>query len=146
MESVKLLLIGAGFMGQEHIKASRGLESVVYVGVADTNIKAAQNLGSEHCLNSFSNIEHALEKTKPDAVDICVPTPYHLSIVKKSAEYGVHVLCEKPISRLIDDALEIKKIADKKNVRIMAAQVMRFWPEYVHAREIALSEKYGTIL
>lgn len=133
-------------MGKAHVEAARKFNSAEYVGVVDMNQEAAQNFGHEYNLEVFAELADAIEKTKPQAADICVPTPYHLELIKICAEHGIHVLCEKPISRTAEDAKKIKDISEKGSIRLMIAQVLRFWPEYVCAREKVLSGEFGKIV
>jgi predicted dehydrogenase len=139
-----MLLVGAGLMGRTHLEAAKGLDSVEYVGVVDINEKAARALSAEFGMKAFGDLSVAIEELKPDAVDVCVPTPYHLPTVKICASAKVHVLCEKPITLTLEDAVEMERL-EADGIRIMIAQVIRFWPEYRLAREIVREKQYGQI-
>lgn len=143
-QPVKMLLAGAGLMGRTHLEAAKGLDSVEYVGVVDINEKAAKALAAEFGMKALANLSAAIAELTPDAVDVCVPTPHHLSLAGICASAGVHVLCEKPIALTLEDAAEMKRLkAD--GIRIMIAQVIRFWPEYRLARKIVREKRYGQI-
>ena len=144
-DCIRMLLIGAGFMGETHVEAAAELENVKFVGIVDSNSERAEEFGKKHKLECFDNLEQAIEKLNPDAVDICTPTTTHLPIIRLCAEKRVHCLCEKPVSLSIEDAREIGKI-DSADCRIMVAQVLRFWPEYEYALDVAQSKKYGDII
>jgi predicted dehydrogenase len=141
-----MILAGAGLMGKTHLESARNLRSVRYVAVADTDENRAGTLAGEYGLPSFGNPEEAIRKLKPDAVDVCVPTPFHLPLVRTCAAHGVHVLCEKPIALSRTDAHAIRRIAREKRIRVMVAQVLRFWPEYVYTVEAVQRRTFGRIL
>jgi predicted dehydrogenase len=77
------------------------------------------------------------------AVDICVPNDLHRSYVERAANAGKHVLCEKPIAMTLEDGQAMVESTRRAGVIFMVAHVLRFWPEYVRAREILLSRRLG---
>ncbi len=143
-QSVKMLLVGAGLMGKTHLEAAKCLDSVEYVGVVDINAEAGNGLATEFDLKTFVDLAAAIAELKPDAADICTPTPHHLPLTRICASAGVHVLCEKPIALTLEDAAEMKGL-EADGIRIMVAQVIRFWGEYRLAREIVREKRYGEI-
>ena len=48
----------------------------------------------------------ALTRDDIDAIDICVPNNLHRDIAIAAAEAGKWVLCEKPLSMNVDEAVE----------------------------------------
>ncbi|MBN1435465.1 MAG: Gfo/Idh/MocA family oxidoreductase [Sedimentisphaerales bacterium] len=143
---IKMVLAGAGFIGREHLKSAKGLELVEYVGIADPCEVAAKEASVQYNLPCFSDLSEAIASLKPDAVDVCVPTPYHLAQVEICAEHGVNVLCEKPMEITLDAARRMAQIAEDSGIRLMIAQVMRFWPEYRYVREASEDGRYGKIV
>ncbi len=61
-------------------------------------------------------------------------------------EKGINVVCEKPISLNYDDVKRIYYTAQKRNVKFMIAQVLRFWTEYVFVKDLIDTEEYGKLL
>ena len=143
---IRMVLVGAGFIGREHVSSAKRLDSVEYVGVVDITTTAATSLAGDYDLPAFARLEQAIEELKPDAADICVPTPYHLEQIEICGRHGVHALCEKPIERSVEQARAIVDVVANTGIRVMVAQVIRFWPEYRHVREMAASGQYGDIL
>lgn len=47
----------------------------------------------------YGDLETLLAKEKIDVADICTPTYLHAEMAIKCLEKGVHVLCEKPMTR-----------------------------------------------
>lgn len=141
-----MLLAGAGFMGKTHIEAAQHLDNVEYIGILDASKEAAEALARQYKISAFCDFGKAASELRPDAVDICVPTSFHMPMINSCAEKGIHVLCEKPLALSLHDALKIKEICDEKGIKIMVAQVLRFWPEYMYAADAAKNGKYGKIL
>lgn len=141
-----MLLAGAGFMGKTHIEAAQTLDNVEYIGILDANKESAELLARQYKISAFCDFDKAVSELRPDAVDICVPTSFHMQLINSCAKKGIHVLCEKPLALSLHDSLKIKEMRDGKGIKIMVAQVLRFWPEYMYAVAAAKSEKYGKIL
>ncbi len=51
-----------------------------------------------------------------DFVSIVTPNFLHYQVAKTFLEHGIHVLCEKPLSFEVEEAQELKAIAEKKNL------------------------------
>ncbi len=51
-----------------------------------------------------------------DAVTIVSPENTHAEIVRKALNKGIHVFCEKPLSTRLDEACELVKLANQKNL------------------------------
>jgi len=143
---VRMVLAGAGFMGREHIKCTRESDCVSYVAVVDTNPQVGQSLAAEYELPFYQDIHTALTSVSPDAVDICTPTVFHLPMIQVCAERGVSVLCEKPLAHTPTDAQAIARIVQSSGIRLMVAQVIRFWPEYRYVRQLTKNGTFGRIL
>lgn len=146
MEPVRILVAGAGFMGRTHVEGAKRFKSVRYAGVADSDLARARALAAEARAPAFASVEEALERVRPEAVDICLPTRLHLETIRLCAERGVDVLCEKPLVRHGAEADKVLALVRRHGIRLMVAQVLRFWPEYCHAIESGRSGRYGAVL
>jgi predicted dehydrogenase len=79
-----------------------------------------------------------------DMVDICVPTYLHRDITVAALKAGKHVLCEKPMALKVEDCNEMIAAA-KGPAKLMVAQCIRFWPEYVWLKKVVDSGEYGSL-
>ena len=71
-DEIKVLIVGAGFMGSLHAKAYAQIEGVRNVGIVTRNLSSSEALAEElgNDIPRFTDFEEALEQTKPDAVSI----------------------------------------------------------------------------
>jgi predicted dehydrogenase len=74
------------------------------VGVADVNVGAAEQRAEELGCPAFADHRELLDKTKPDAVAVVVPHPFHAPIAIDCLRAGAHVLVEKPIAAEVAEA------------------------------------------
>ncbi|HUI69986.1 MAG TPA: Gfo/Idh/MocA family oxidoreductase, partial [Spirochaetia bacterium] len=69
----------------------------------------------------------------------------HAEWVKKCADAGKHVLCEKPFAMDAREAEEAIRHAEKRGVRVMEAFMYRLHPQWQRAREIVKAGELGTV-
>ena len=146
MTLLKVLLIGAGAMGSVHGESFKKMENVVLAGIVDKNPQKSKALAEKLQTKDFQTFEEALEAVgKVDVVSICLPTPFHKPYVKKAANRGIDIICEKPLARNLEDAREVIDYCQEKNVKLFVGHVVRFFPEYVQAKNIIDEGKIGNI-
>ncbi|UUZ86204.1 Gfo/Idh/MocA family oxidoreductase [Paenibacillus sp. P26] len=132
-----VLVIGAGTMGSVHAEAYAAMNHVKLVGIVDIRQEVAGKLADKLQTRVFGTVEEALEQSERiDVIDVCLPTYLHKEYVKKAAEAGKHVICEKPLARTLEDAQEMIEFCREKNVRLFVGHVLRFFPEYREAKKL----------
>lgn len=141
-----VLLIGAGTMGREHASSYYAMDDVRVVGIVDNRKEQAEKIIGEHDTKIFQSVEEAVNNLEHiDVIDICVPTFLHKEYVMKAADYGIDVICEKPLAYTLEDAHEMMDYCDKKNVRLFVGHVVRFFPQYSKAKELVTNGSIGDI-
>ena len=142
----RVALIGAGTMGGEHGRQWAAVPNVEVVGVlADSREEAGRVAGAAGC-PAFGQDEFdaLLRQTRPDIVDVCVPTPIHREYVERAAAAGRAVFVEKPLARTLADCDAIVAAVERANVPLMAGHVLRFFPEYTAAKALVDAGGVGT--
>jgi predicted dehydrogenase len=81
-----------------------------------------------------------------DAVSITLPTFLHCEFTLKALKAGVHVLCEKPMGLNSDECALMANTAEQEGRILQIGHCIRFWPEYVKAKEIIDSGEYGKLV
>lgn len=143
---MNILLVGLGGMGLVHICNINHLKDhrvVAAVGVSESDKKRAEDYG----IPFFASIDDAFASgIKIDVVDITTPTFMHKKNVLNALDYGVDVICEKPIALSKADAEEMYAKAHDKGVSLIIAQVLRFTKEYKALKALIDSKRYGDVL
>ena len=67
-------------------------------------------------VKNVTDIEEVLADDEVHFIDICTPNDSHFDIVKKAAQYGKAIYCEKPLSSNYNDAMEMAKIVKENNI------------------------------
>jgi predicted dehydrogenase len=77
-----------------------------------------------------------LAATKPDILDICLPSVFHEEFVLFAAKHKKHVVCEKPFALEHEVCERMAKACKEAGVHFMVAQVLRYFPEYMKIKEL----------
>ena len=142
---VKVAIVGAGFMGKMHAEVYRNLNKAKLIAITDSDLEKAQLLADKYKAAAYSSLEELINQEDVDAIDICLPTFLHKEYVIKAARIGKDILCEKPIALRVKDAEEMLQVVKKARVKLMIAQVIRFWQEYVILKKIYQTGELGRL-
>jgi len=143
----RIAIIGAGFIGAAHAMACSNSDVLELVAVCDTNEVTGQALAKKYECAFFTGEETMLEELRDeiDIVDVCVPTFLHKHCVLIAANHKKHIVCEKPIALTLEDADEIIEAVRNAGVKLLVAQVLRFWPEYVEIKRMVEDFEFGRV-
>jgi len=126
MKTVKLGIIGLGYIGQVHLRHSLKIKNAHVLAVADLSKKALNKAKNAGVKKTFTNYEQLLKEPEIDAVIIALPTHLHLQCAKQAAEAKKHIFLEKPIARNVKEAKEILSTTKKNSVKLMIGYPLRF--------------------
>ncbi len=99
----RVMIVGLGFMGSNHLKNLQTLEEkqlVKVVSLVDTDEKKLTN----KTLPTFTSLEKAYKETVPDIVCVCTNTKTHALVLKEihqltsSDRKKLGIYCEKPLT------------------------------------------------
>lgn len=134
MKTIRVGVIGVGYLGRFHAQKYAAMESVQLVGVADIDGKMATQVGEECSTDSFTAYRQLLDKV--DAVSIVVPTVFHHEMAMETISRGVDLLVEKPFTTTLDEADELIKLAEGKNLILQVGHLERFNPAVLAMRPL----------
>lgn len=133
---VKIIIVGAGFMGQTHGTAYKNMEQAQVVAICDKNIEKGMEFSEGFSCAYYEGLGQALEKEDIDVVDICLPTFLHEEYVLLAAGYKKHIFCEKPVTLSLESLDRMLSAVEEAGVEFYVGQVVRFWPEYQEAKKM----------
>jgi len=119
-------VVGVGHLGQHHARVYTELLNARLVGVADLDENRGHFIGENLGVPCYSSMEELIDRQRPDALSIVVPTIFHYNTAKQALEKGVHVLIEKPVTTRPSEAEELLNIAAKNNLVLQVGHIERF--------------------
>ena len=155
---IRVGVVGLGFMGKTHFNCYKAIDDVQVAAVCDADEKKlkdpsgmAGNLaGAEKPLDFtgvelYTNFAEMLAKAKLDAVSITLPTYMHAEHTIKALRKGLNVMCEKPMALDVPQCKRMIAAMNKSGKILQIGHCIRFWPEYVKAKEMIDSGEYGKV-
>lgn len=143
-----IVVVGAGTMGRTHIKAYQSMEQVHLKAVVELDREKAMRAAGEDTA-IYPTLEEAVQAEGHfDIIDVCLPTYLHEVFVKKAADFGAHVICEKPLALQAQVAKELIAYCESRQVKLFVGHVVRFFPEYQQAKRLigeAAHEQVGVV-
>ena len=156
MNTLRVAMIGYGFMGAAHSQGWRTAPSVfdlpaepemaVLVGRnADAVAAAAHKWG---WAESATDWREVVARDDIDVVDIVTPGDSHAEIAIAALEAGKHVLCEKPLANTVAEAEAMAEAAERaaaKGIRAMVGFTYRRVPAVTFLRNLIAEGAVGTV-
>ena len=126
MEKLKIAIIGAGRIFRKHKEAIERQTNLKCVGVCDVIKERAEKAAAELNCESYTDYVRMLKVTKPDIVDILVPSGLHAEIALNSIPYTKNLIIEKPMALRLEDADKLIEKCDEKGVKLFVVKQNRF--------------------
>lgn len=108
--TVRVGILGAGFIGRIHALDLRADRRVTLVGVADTVAPVAERLATEVGTTARRSLDD-LMAAGLDAIYVCTPNTLHVEPVVHALGAGLHVFSEKPMATSLAGARQIRDAA-----------------------------------
>jgi predicted dehydrogenase len=155
MKTYNVGLIGAGFMAKAHAIAYSGMPIFFWPAPALVNKKIIADLTQERAdaaarqfgfEKGTGNWKDVIQDPSIDIIDICTPNNAHAEIAIAAAAAGKHIICEKPISRTVEEAKAMYLAVKKAGVVNMLAFNYRMTPAVQLAKRYIDEGSIGDIL
>lgn len=138
-------VIGAGAMGQNHIRIYSRIPGVELVGIADIDPYRVASLSREYNVQGYTDFKKLL-KQDLDAVSIVVPTTLHGKVALEAIDHGTNLLIEKPICDTVETACQVNRAAEKQKITLAVGHVERFNPAVIKMKEIIQHGDLGKVV
>ena len=152
---LRLGMVGGGpgaFIGAVHRTAARIDDRYELVAAAlssdpGKSLAAAEELHIPRAYGRFEEMV-AAEAARPDGIEaVAIVTPNHLHYAnaKKFLEAGIHVICDKPLTTTLEDALDLAKIVERTALIFGLTHNYTGYPMVRQAREMTLAGELGAV-
>jgi predicted dehydrogenase len=132
--SVKVGVIGVGYLGQHHARIYSEIEEADLVAVVDIDKQKADKFAKQYKCEPYYDYKDVLDKV--DALSIVTPTTTHYSIARDCLIAGRDILIEKPITVSLEEADELINSSFKKNCIIQVGHLERYNPAILTISEM----------
>lgn len=152
-QSLRIGLIGTGFMGKAHALSYQAAGNVfadisrpVLHSVADIDMSRAEQFRNQFGFAKATNDwQELVQDPEIDIVSVTTPTLFHKEMALAAIAAGKHVHCEKPLAISAADALEMALAAEKAGTRTASGFNYLKNPLLKYARDMIASGELGEI-
>lgn len=154
---IRYAMVGGGrgaFIGGVHRIAARIDDRFELVaGALSSNPELAKasaedlHIAPDRAYGSYEEMIRA-EKSRADgiqAVVIVTPNHMHFPVAKACLEAGIDVICDKPVTRTLDEALELEKLVKSSGCFFGLTHNYSGYPLVRYARELVEQGKLGKL-
>ena len=154
---IRLGMVGGGegaFIGAVHRLAARMDDNYVFVAGAlsstpEKSLRSGAALGLDPARTYPDFATMALKERRRkdgiEAVAIVTPNDMHAPAAEAFIKAGIHVICDKPVTTTLKDALKLKKLAEEKGVIFAVTHNYTGYPLIRAAREMVKAGELGDI-
>ncbi len=150
---MRVVIVGAGLQARRRGPVLAKLADTELVVVSGAHLKLAEPLAARLGCEAAEGWEPVVARDDLDAVIVATPPHLHAQISIAALKRGMHVLCEKPLARTLDEAQAMVAVAGESG-RVLkcgfnhrhhpAVQQARRWFEAGRIGEpIFLRARYG---
>lgn len=135
---MKLGIIGAGMIAQEVLTFIGEIENIEVVAIAATprSAEKLRNFSEKYGISKYyTAYEELLANPEIEVVYVALPNNLHYEVMDKALDAGKDIICEKPFTANVNQALKIFKKAEAKGKIILEATSNRFIPNALRVKE-----------
>ena len=159
MRKVRLAMIGGGegaFIGAIHRHAAQ-LDSAyelvcgAFSSDSEKSISFGRSLGlaGERCYADYQQLLMAesqlSEDKRAEVVSVVTPNHLHFPVSKALIEAGFHVICDKPATLNLDEALKLAQVVDNNDKLYVLTHTYTGYPMVREARQRVADGELGTV-
>jgi predicted dehydrogenase len=140
---MKVLLVGLGRWGKNHLKTLKRMDVGIYLSdVDEIQLKdwMCDEIPSDHKSTNYQDFI-----SKVDAVVIATPTDSHLKICRDAFKRKKDVFVEKPIALTSKDAIRMVNESDKLGLILQVGHIYRYHPATSEVKHIIEEKTLGNI-
>lgn len=113
--------------------------------IASRTEEKAQAVATTHDIpHVYETYDDLLQHAEIDAVYIPLPNSIHAEWIRKAADHGHHILCEKPLGVTADETRAVDTYCEDRGVTLMEGLMYRYVPRTERVIEL-VSEELGEI-
>jgi predicted dehydrogenase len=154
---IRLGMVGGGegaFIGAVHRLAARMDDNYVFVaGALSSTPEKSQRSGEALGLDpariypDFATMAQKERRRKDgvEAVAIVTPNDMHAPAAEAFIKAGIHVICDKPLTTTLKDAVRLKRLAEGKGIIFAVTHNYTGYPMVRQAREMVQAGDLGDI-
>ena len=145
MSSLRLGIIGAGYIAKKHLEVIKKIKGLKVTSITSRTYKKAKVLATDYNINQvFKEFTDMIKVDKPDALLILVSAENIYKITQKIIPYKIPFFIEKPPGLSFYEIKKLSILSSKYKVINMVGFNRRFYSNFILGLKII--KKHGNLL
>ncbi|MBD3680570.1 Gfo/Idh/MocA family oxidoreductase [Stenotrophomonas sp. Br8] len=134
MPKLGIAIVGTGMIGAVHRRAALLAGADIRGVAASSPQRALEVAQSWNVPRAYRDIEEVVADPQVQVVHVCTPNHLHHSMAQAALQAGKHVICEKPLATMLEDAAALAALAAATGLIATVPFVYRYHPVVREAR------------
>ena len=143
-DTYKIGIIGSGRIANRFVPETKVVNGAEVVAVLNPDKDEADVFAKKYGLIAYADYDAFINEV--DVVYVATPHLSHYDYIKRSLLAGKHVLCEIPFTLKKEEALELYRLAEEKNLVLMEASKTAYCPAFGHIVTLIKSGIIGDVV
>jgi predicted dehydrogenase len=141
-----IAVLGCGGIADFHLRALQEIEAAGVVGVFSRSEEKVRSVGEKYGCDWTTQAEALVARADVEVVDVATSSGSHYALAKLALEHGKHVIVEKPITMLPEQARELIALAERRGVTLGVISQRRFEAGVQAAKAAVDAGRLGKLL
>lgn len=140
----KIGIAGSGRIAHRFVPETKVVNGALATAVMNPDKEKAEKFAKMHGLTSYTDYDAFLNEI--DLVYVASPHMTHYDYVKRALLTDKHVLCEIPFVLNKDEAVELYRLAEERNLVLLEASKTAYCPAFGHIVTLVKSGIIGDVV
>jgi predicted dehydrogenase len=144
--TTRVAVIGAGKIAEEHLRFLSDHKGIDLAAICDLSDALGKYTAGRFSIGAaYDDYRKMLGELRPQVVHVLTPAHTHMKIVADCLEAGAHVIVEKPIAPTHGEFLQLWRIAERNNRRLIEDHNYRFNDQVLALEKMVAQKRVGTV-
>ncbi len=141
----RFLIVSLGSIGRRHLLNLKQLRPRAEIGVLHLRTPFDRTAATDGAVHHFESIEEAIG-FGPAAAIVAGPASTHVTVARRLADAGIHLMVEKPLSANAEGCRELVATARQRGLVLMTGYNLPFLPSLRLAKDCLDGGMIGRVL
>lgn len=145
---LRFAIVGCGRISKRHseLLGSGVLTNTHLVAVCDVIPQKAAKIARQFSVPSYSDMEEMMRNESIDVVVVLTPSGLHAEHVIRLAQFGRHIMVEKPMALTLESADRMIGACDENDCKLFVIKQNRFNVPVLKLREAMTAGRFGKLV
>tara|TARA_B100000131_G_C18096317_1_gene604158 strand:+ start:18 stop:1085 length:1068 start_codon:yes stop_codon:yes gene_type:complete len=145
---LKFALVGCGRIAKRHseLLGQNQIKDACLVAVCDIDKEKSDAIASQFNISSYTDMHRMMQSEDIDVVTVLTESGYHAKHVIELAQYGKHIVVEKPMALTLEDADNMIRACDENGCKLFVVKQNRFNVPVVKLKNALDQGRFGKLV